>query len=441
MMASEPDDRQSISIDIYARDQALVRETRLIDLGKGVTTVDFHNIADGIYGHTATVRPKTDDDAINTLSLSYHYDLVNQEKMLGHFRGRWFSFEADDQVYEGYLLKYDDDHLFLQPEKDDSMVRVIDRGKLEDMFYPSVPEGLALEPTLRWQVETGKKLKNVSVELSYLTGDISWTCDYRGEFFDGDSLVLAGYFTLDNELPIAFPQAKIALVAGQTHRSSDPINDTGAGADPGKKGGRTRLGRFFEYYRYPLERPVDLIGDQTIQLPFFKERTFAVERRYIVPHLLNEDQVRIRLLFDNNSVSGDDIPLPEGDIGLYRRVDDGSLVFVGEDYIPDTPVGSRVEIDVGTAFDLSARRVRIAQVRPQRNRHEETWRVELSNGRNQTALFHVEHRVFGYYEVVNAEADGQPVNYTSEAADMLVFPVNVPAGSKNTLTFSLRYGY
>ncbi len=441
--AADPDQRDWVGLDIYNRDQAMVRELRRVDLAGGINLVDFHRISDAIYGHTASIRPMEKETHLTTALLSFNYDLVSHEKMLTRYLGRWFSFTADDIIYEGRLLKFDETSLFLQPDTLDPLLMVVDRGKLTEMYYPSMPEGLFLEPTLRWGVEADRKLKGLPVELSYITSDVSWTCDYRAELMGNDSLELSGFFTIYNELPLDFPQAEVVLVAGGTHRSEDPEN---WGGDTGQKSEirnpKSEIGgRMFEYYRYPLDRPIDLRGNQTIQTPFFPSQQIKVERRFVFPHLLDDRQVRVELRFDNSEAAGAGRPLPEGDVGLYRRSAEGQLSFIGEDHLPATPPGAGVELDVGAAFDLTARRTRIAQARPERNRHQETWRVELTSSRNGPATVHVEQRVFGYYKVENATANGQPVEFTSEAANRIVFPVNVPPGGKTTLTFTLVYGY
>jgi len=443
LAAANPDDKGSIFIEIYNRDQALIREIRQVDLDKGINVIDFHKIADGIYGHTANILPLKKQDRLETHSISYNYDLISHEKLISHFVGRWFSFEAEDIVYEGRLLRIDSKHLFLQPDTTDPMIEVVERSKLSEMFYPNIPDGLFIEPTLRWEMKSKKQLKELPVELSYLTSDIDWMCDYRAEIIGDDELDLSAVFSINNELPLSFPDAKIALVAGSTHRSGDPEDGDAYTRRTGvsQKERKTGQQRFFEYYRYPLDRQITLVGDQTIQIPFFDMQRVKVEKRFVFPHLLDGEQVQVRLRFENTKEAGIGRALPEGDIGLYKRLKDGGLSFLGEDFISATPVGKQVEINVGAAFDLSARRTRIAQARPQRDKHEETWRVEIIGSRNENTVVEVEQRVFGYYQVTTHEVNGQEIEYRTESANKLVFPVNVPLGGKAVLIFSLSYGY
>ncbi|MDP8227943.1 MAG: hypothetical protein P9M15_00660 [Candidatus Electryoneaceae bacterium] len=438
LAASDQGLTENVGLDIYNRDQALIREIRSVDLVKGVNTVDFHRIASGIYAHTAYAQPLEQTDRVSLLSLSYQYQTFNPDELLEHYLGAWFSFICGTQRYEGRLLHFDDYDIYFQPDSTVPTIQALDRGDITQ--FDSMPSRMVTEPTLRWKVRSKKKLTNFPVELMYITSGIAWTCDYRAELISDDEMELSGYFSLDNGLQIDFPQARITLVAGQTHRSRDP-QSVERDAHPGIGEGRDRVERLFEYYRYPLEESVDLTGNMTMQIPFFEPRRVGIEQRFVVPHILGGDVVRTKIRFCNDHTSGIGQPLPEGDFGLYRRAADRTLMFVGEDKISATPVGDIVEVDVGTAFDLTAKRTRLTQSRPDRSRHEETWRVELANNRRETTVIHVEQRVFGYYEVIGATVDGQSIDYVVEEANTIVFPVTILSGGASVLDFTLRYGY
>ena len=435
---SNPDISGTVGLDIYNRDQALIREIRYVDLVNGINTVDFHRIASGIYAHTAYAQPLEQTDRIALLSLSYRYQTFSPDELLEHYLGRWFSFNCGSQAYQGRLLYYDESDIFFQPDSIAHTIQAMDRGEITQ--FDSLPSRMVTEPTLRWKVRSKKKLTNLPVELTYLTSGIAWTCDYRAELISDDEMELSGYFSLDNGLQIDFPQARVTLVAGETHRARDPLS-VELEAHPGSGESRERVERLFEYYRYPLEEPVDLTGNMTMQIPFFEPRRVRIERRFEVPHILGGDVVRTKIRFCNDHTSGIGQPLPEGDIGLYRRAADMTLMFIGEDKISATPVGDTVEMDVGTAFDLTAKRTRLTQARPDRSRHEETWRIELANNRRETTVIHVEQRVFGYYEVIGATVDGQPIDFVVEEANTIVFPVSILSGGTAVLNFTLRYGY
>jgi len=442
--ATNGDIRKSVGIEIYNRDQALIHEVRQVELVKGLNIIDFHSISDGIYGHTAHVQAREHQDKLKTLSLGYHYDLIDHERLISRYVGRWFTFSAGDMEYEGRLLKIDDYHLFMQPDTNDPSIEVVDMSSLDEMIYPQIPEGLFIEPTLRWEVQSKKRLKKLEVELTYLTSDITWFCDYRALLLTDSTLELSASFTIDNQLDLSFPEANVAFVAGSTHRSSDPENDEPEKMrrGSGKYGDSESVGEMhFEYYRFPLDRSVNLNRSQTLQIPFFENFIVSYHKRYVFPHLLENQQVKVILEIENSVESGLGQPLPEGDWGIYRRVENQNISFLGEDYQMATPLGHMLEIDIGTSFDLKARRMRIALSRPQRDKHEETWRVEITNSRSVSTIVNVEQRVYGYFQVINSKLDGQNISYHKERAELIVFPVKLAANSLAILEYSILYGY
>jgi len=439
-------DRESVSLDIYNRDLAMVREVRLLSL-HGVAACELPGISEGIFGHTANIKPLKYSDKIKTLSLTYKYDLISQEKLLQRYLFQWFSFTADEATYQGRLLAFDDDHFFLQPDTLDNRIHVVERNKLDEMFYPGFPGDLYFRPLLKWEIETSKDLDNVPVEISYLTTGITWMCDYRGEMIGEDSLLLSAGFTISNDLQIPFPNAKVSLVVGKPHRSSDPEGTSGGDevSLPGK-GSRTvptaispeKVG---ELYRYQLEKHVHLDGLQTIQIPFFNDKRIKIEKRYFFPHLLEDQTVATQMRFDLASAIFGETPLPEGDIGLFRRDKEGSLLFVGQDFIPITPSGGSVYLTIGQATDVTARRVRVAQNRPTRDTSEETWQIEVVNGKREAVTVWAEQRVFGIYTLVKAEVDGKSVAPKQEETGRLLLPILAPPLSIAILTLTLSYGF
>lgn len=442
--------QNQVSLDVYNRDLACVKDIRIVSLEKGEGSLDFTGVADGMFAHTAQVRLVEKSDRVATRELTFNYDLVNLEKLMLRYIGKWFSFQSDETTYQGRLLSFDDKHLFLQPDTTDAAIQVVERSNLKEMFYPGVPEGLFTQPTLTWRYTSDKAFKDIPVEISYLTTDVTWMCDYRGELTSDTSLVLSSSFVITNDLPLPFAQAKISLVVGKPHRSDDPKN-SGAGeqvAEPGVSAGKgTQLAeKIGELYRYELPAPVNLFAHQTVQVPFFNGKKIKVEKRAEFPHLLDEQQVLNKIRFVYKRELTGDAALPEGDFDLYRRTKTGDLTFIGEDFIPITPAGGNVTITLGPTPDVTARRTRMAMTRPSRNAKGETWQVELTNGRSDPVTVLVEQRAFGYFTLSDVAAKDHKdatisVTPVTEEAGRLLFPVAVPSEGKATLTFTLNFGY
>lgn len=86
------------------------------------------------------------------------------------------------------------------------------------MVFPAVPENLRDKPTLLLLLHSPEAGKH-KLELSYLTGGLSWRADYVAALNEDDSkLDLNGLVTLTNQSGVTYPQARLQLVAGDVNR-------------------------------------------------------------------------------------------------------------------------------------------------------------------------------------------------------------------------------
>ena len=95
-------------------------------------------------------------------------------------------------------------------------------GKIEinptgRLVLPSLPEGLILKPQLEWLVGNNKEGQH-KTEISYLAGQLSWTCNYVALLDKNDTkLDLTGWVTITNNSGTAFKKAGLKLVAGDVN--------------------------------------------------------------------------------------------------------------------------------------------------------------------------------------------------------------------------------
>src|SRR5690606_8951259 len=75
----------------------------------------------------------------------------------------------------------------------------IETGVPGRIIFPSVPDDLRARPTLVVELESGRPMASAPVELSYLTGGLTWRADFVAELNAGeDRLDLSGFVTLTN---------------------------------------------------------------------------------------------------------------------------------------------------------------------------------------------------------------------------------------------------
>jgi hypothetical protein len=142
--------------------------------------------------------------------------------------------------------------------------------------------------------------------------------------------------------------------------------------------------------------------------------------------------------FDNRTESGLGMPLPKGVIRVYQRDSAGRPQFVGEDAIDHTPRNETVQLKLGDAFDLTARRKQtdfksLGAQGQYRNVCETAYQVELKNAKKEPVTITVLEPLQGDWEITQ---NNQP--FTKERSGMAKFLVNVPASGSATLSYRAR---
>src|SRR2546426_8766777 len=145
----------------------------------------------------------------------------------------------------------------------------IETGLPGRIVYDGVPANLRDRPTLVTELLSARAGAQ-PLELSYLSGGLSWKADYVAELNGADSaLDLNGWVTLTNTSGTAYPSAKLQLVAGDINRVRDELRQAAglagrmAQADA-PASGMAQEARF-EYPLYTPPRPPTVGRNHTKQ--------------------------------------------------------------------------------------------------------------------------------------------------------------------------------
>lgn len=410
----------------------------MLDVPKGKAQVIIHQLSPEIFGYTASLTPLIPTKLV-TRSLAYQHDLVSQDKLLMRFTGSWISFTSDEATYQGKLLRVDETHIFLQPDTLNPSLLVVERRGLREMFYPQLPSGLVTEPTLVWDVASSETYRQLPVELSYLTTGLSWRCDYEA-VMEENSLILGAYFTIYNDLPIAFPDAVTTLVVGRPHQREEAsdIPQWEASWMPSETKPASIMKPIDEYATYRLPDPIDVEPLQTLRIPYREYKPKSFRREFRVPHRYGSEEVEtfIVCLWDTSFFPRS---IPQGSVNFFRREKEGNRLFLGQDVVPLTPAGQELELKLTATPQLKATRTRIPtqpSLPPQRR---EFYEVKIFSSRQDTVTVWVEQRIFGTPRAIEASWAGKPVSAKVISAERCLFPVLVPPHSEQTLTIHLIY--
>jgi hypothetical protein len=151
------------------------------------------------------------------------------------------------------------------------------------------------------------------------------------------------------------------------------------------------------------------------------------------------DKVSVILELDNKKASGLGMPLPKGRVRVYKKDEDGSLQFAGEDSIDHTPKDEKVRVKMGEAFDIVGERKRTDYSSDSsRHRFEETFEIRLRNHKDSSVTVNVVEHL---YRWTNWKITSSSIPYTKKDAQTVEFPVTVAKDGETVLTYTVKYSW
>jgi hypothetical protein len=439
--------RTSLSITVYNSNFALVRESRRVALPAGIVRLNFEDVPRTIEASTVQLAPAP---GLDVLDQSYEYDLLNPEHLLERYVGKTVTLVFRERA-NGSTIYRRVQALLLSTN---GPVWKIGNEIVSDIHpdgyrFPALPGQLYSHPTLIWTLRNARAGER-QLNVSYLAGGLNWNADYVLDLNrEGSEGSLEGWVTVENNSGTSFDNAALSLVAGQVHRVSQPgPRPLVMMARPGVIGGVAQqfsqepIG---EYHLYRLNRRISLRNSESKQISLLSAARVPVEKSYIVEGNAGvfrvrqpegaptPEAVRLFLTFHNNAAAGLGRPLPAGIVRVYQPDSQGTPLFLGEDRIQHTPKDERVRLDVGNAFDITARRVQTDFQRIGKGVYESAFAVMLRNHKDEPVTVQVREPIGGSWVVLQSSVPAKKIN-----AFTLEFDVPVPANGEAKLTYRVR---
>ncbi len=426
-----------VAVTIYNSNLALVRDVRQLELRKGRSEIKFQDVAAQIDPTSVYFSSLTSAEDVAILEQNFEYDLVNSAKILQKYVDQEIRLSTKQGgTFTGTLLSGSGQDVILQ--ESDGGIKIVSRNTVDNIAFPSLPQGLITRPTLVWLLDNKKAGKH-QTEVGYLTGGIQWHAEYVGVVNEGDTeLELAGWVSIDNKSGATYDNATLKLVAGDVHRAQQRLRKTYQARVQALEMSAAPDGfqekAFFEYHLYTLQRRATVGNNQVKQISLFPATDVKVEKKYAYDGARDARKVRVNLEFDNRKTNGLGMPLPGGKVRAYKKDDDGALIFLGEDFIDHTPKDETVRITIGNAFDVVAERTQKKRQSIGKNTWEETWEIKLRNHKKEAVRISVVEHLGSDWEIIRKSHDFQ-----QKDANTLEFAVDVPKDGETILTYTVRY--
>jgi hypothetical protein len=446
-----------LSLTVYNQGTALVRDRRQVQLTEGVNELRFGDVAASIDPTSVLFRSLTDPAGTAVLEQNYEYDLVGSQALLDKYLDQPISVVTrDGTLYAGRLLSGRGDVIL---QDDDGRVTVVGADDIQEFSFPDLPQGLMTRPTLVWRL-SAPKAGPQDVEITYLTGGVSWQADYvllLGA--DERSVALDGWVTLSNTSGATFRDALLKLIAGDLNRLPEAgfaVEDMLRAAATQTPEASVAQREFFEYHLYEIQRPVTVADRETKQIEFVHADRIPAEKFFVYDGLpcqsyygyctfagypqtepsygvASNPKVMTMVEFDTDDVDAD---LPRGRVRLYQEDVDGAALLIGEDQIDHTPKGEQLRLYVGDAFDIVGERIQTDFRRPSENSLEETYQITLRNHKDEAVDVRVVEHLFRWSEwrILRSTADFQKMDSST-----IEFRPHVPANGETSITYTVRY--
>ncbi|MEM7196018.1 MAG: DUF4139 domain-containing protein [Pseudomonadota bacterium] len=450
-VVSDQSHQTSIAVTIYNENLALVRDVREVPLRAGEIPLAFTEVSALIRPETSIMSAIDGGAPITVLEQNFDYDLLTPAKLLDKYVGSRISVVRVNRVTgeetvedalvlsnnDGVVLKFDDR---------------IEAGLSGRAVFPSVPENLRDRPTLIMLLNNSEAATR-TLELSYLTGGLSWQSDYVAQLSNDETRMdLNGWMTLNNQSGVTFKNALLQLVAGDVQQVRQRFRGQVAESMEMAVAKTMRADvveeELLDFHLYTLNRPTTVRNKQRKQVSFMSAASVPVVKEYVLegfPHYYQgsfggpevEQKVAVYINFDNTKDSNLGLPLPKGVVRVYKTDSGNRVQFVGEDRIAHTPKEKDVALKLGNAFDVTAQRVqtdfRVQRQNNNRNIYQIEQSVRISNAKSENVSVTIREPIPGDWTVLEESA-----SHTKIASNLAEWKLDVPAGGSVTLRYRVK---
>jgi len=436
------EEKEGVALTVYNQNMALVKENRFIELKQGENVVPYTNVAAQIEASSVHFKSLTDPNAMQVLEQNFEYDLVDSNRLLEKYVDQPIEvMSKQDHKYAGQLMSYDDQHIVVAADPKGGPVYMVRREDVRDITFPKLPAGLITKPTLVWRLTCDKPGRHLT-NLTYLTNGVNWLADYvMVTNADDTAIGLSGWVTISNTSGANYENAALKLIAGEVHRVVPAMG--GGGGEGERKLEETKPAppqfaekAFFEYHMYTLQRPTTVKDRETKQISLLSAENVPAKKVFVYNGARYDKKVRVYMEFQNKKEANLGIPLPKGNIRVYKADVDGSLEFIGEDEIDHTPKDEKVRAYLGDAFDVVGERRQMQTKRIDAHTQEQTFQIKLRNHKTDDITVMVEENFFGWTEWEITESSFPP---TKKDQFTVEFSVPVAKDKESELKYTVKY--
>ncbi|TGM55705.1 DUF4139 domain-containing protein [Leptospira biflexa] len=448
---STESDRKSVSVTIYNGGIGLVRETRVLNLAKGIRTLRFEDVPSQIIPQTVRVKGE-DPKKLTVFEQNYEYDLISPERLMDKYIGKEVTLYQDGKEkttsVKAKLIANNGSPVY-------QIGNEVSLGYNGRVTVPTIPENLFAKPTLVWKLKNDTE-KEQSLEVSYQTNGLGWSADYILVLDkDENECGLNSWVTLNNNSGAEFKNAVLQLVAGKVNLLSNRpaytpqpryakktmVKEYDEVSEAAPEFSQENLS---EYYLYTLDQPTTIGYNQTKQVQLFQSEGIEIKKYFVFENLpmyegneKNFNNATIKYIFKNAKKNNLGRPLPQGTIRVFKADSKGRQQLLGEDTIDHTPENEEVKIKTGQAFDVVANGKRLSYEVFKLSRGEKSsYSVEIRNRKKEPIEIRFYASLWGDWNITKSSH-----KFTKESSTKTYADVPLKANEVVTLEYTVETKY
>ncbi|XDD42845.1 DUF4139 domain-containing protein [Leptospira sp. WS60.C2] len=448
---STDSDRKSVSVTIYNGGIGLVRETRVLNLSKGIRTLRFEDVPSQIIPQTVRVKGE-DSKKLTVFEQNYEYDLISAERLMDKYIGK------EVTLYQEGKEKTTSVKAKLIANNGSPVYQIgneVSLGYNGRVTVPTIPENLFAKPTLVWKLKNEID-KEQSLEVSYQTNGLGWSADYILVLDkEENECGLNSWVTLNNHSGAEFKNAVLQLVAGKVNLVSNrpaytpnpryvkksSVKEYEEMADAAPEFNQENLS---EYYLYTLDQPTNIGYNQTKQVQLFQSEGIEIKKYFVFENLpmyegneKNFNNATIKYIFKNAKKNNLGRPLPQGTIRVFKADSKGRQQLLGEDTIDHTPENEDVKIKTGQAFDVVANGKRLSyEVFKLSRGDKSSYSVEIRNRKKEAIEIRFYASLWGDWTITKSSH-----KFIKESSTKTYADVPLKANETVTLEYTVETKY
>ncbi|SOB60212.1 conserved exported protein of unknown function [Pseudodesulfovibrio profundus] len=436
------------AVTVYNSGDALVRETRSVNLPAGLASVVFKDVPGTL--DPTSVHASAKNMVIR--DVQYNYTPITQKNLLDYYVGKEITVVMADPTdaqgrvrRKAVLLGNEGQPIFQIGEE-------VFAGNYYGFVFPELPKELQGKPMLSLTTDSSTAGSR-EVALSYLMGGISWNADYSLVLDTNTKGKLEAWATIANNSGTAFNNASLKLVAGNVNRQNRYGNSMHMKGDmvmaesmPAMSS-QPRQEQFAQFHLYDIDWPVRLPANGTKQLSLFSSSDVTLEEELVSRFHVRASQwrkpviqqVEWNLKLMNTKKNGLGSPMPAGRVRVFKQSSDDSLLLAGEDSIGHIAKNGSATINMGRAFDIAIERRQTEYEKLGKNTYRLGWAIDVTNGRETAQKIVLRESYDGQWEVITSEQ-----GYEKTDAGTIEIPVELPPAKENktvTVNYTVQVTY